>query len=129
MGVRYLELDDLLAAATAFLAATPEVRDFGLLESALARPKASVFGEDAYPTLVEKAAALVQSLVANHALVDGNKRLGYAGLLLFLERNGLTLKYDDDDDVDFILAIADGRLREVAEIALRLSDKVTPFRR
>ncbi|HVQ49027.1 MAG TPA: type II toxin-antitoxin system death-on-curing family toxin, partial [Mycobacterium sp.] len=65
MSVDYLELDDLLVAASAFLGHRPEVRDYGLLESALARPQASVFGEDAYPTLHEKAAALLDSLVNN----------------------------------------------------------------
>jgi death-on-curing protein len=72
---QHLDLDDLLAAAEAAVGRAPEVRDYGLLESALARPQSTVFGEDAYPGLHEKAAALLHSLVSNHALIDGNKRL------------------------------------------------------
>jgi len=79
MNIEYLELDDLLAAASAYLGHPPQVRDYGLLESALARPRASVFGQDAYPTIHEKAAALLDSLVNNHALIDGNKRHGWVG--------------------------------------------------
>ncbi len=61
-----------------------EVRDLGLLQSAAARPQASAFGEDAYPSLLEKSAALVHSIARNHALVDGNKRLTLAGLIALL---------------------------------------------
>ena len=74
---RFLTLEDALAAAQAYLGRRPEVRDYGLLESALLRPQCSVFGQDAYPDLDHKAAALLSSLVGNHALVDGNKRLGW----------------------------------------------------
>ena len=69
----------------------PEVRNWGLLESALARPRASVFGEEAYPGLTGKAAALLHSLATNHALVDGNKRLGLVAVLLFYGMNGYDL--------------------------------------
>ena len=98
--IEYLDLDDLVAAAEVAVGHHPEVRDWGLLEAALARPKASVFGEDAYPGLNGKAAALLHSLVTNHALVDGNKRLGLVAVLLF---------------------IADGRLSEVEKIADHLA--------
>jgi len=100
------------------------VRDWGLLESALARPKASVFGEDAYPGLDGKAAALLHSLVTNHALVDGNKRLGLVAVLLFYGMNGYDLTATEDERVDLIVAIADGRLSEVEEIAERLAQWV-----
>jgi prophage maintenance system killer protein len=74
---RYLSLEDALAVAEEISGGVrPEVRDLGLLDAAVHRPQASMFGEDAYPSLVEKAAALMHSIVCNHALVDGNKRLG-----------------------------------------------------
>ena len=71
----YLDLDDLLVIARAAIGEDVVVRDYGLLESALARPRASVFGQDAYSDLHLKATALLHSLARNHALIDGNKRL------------------------------------------------------
>jgi death-on-curing protein len=65
------------------------IRDVGLLGSAAARPQTSAFGEDAYPDLWTKAAALLQSMLKNHALVDGNKRLGWLATATFLEINGI----------------------------------------
>lgn len=73
----YLNLDDLVGLARALLGDPPPIRDIGLLGSAAARPQATAFGEDAYPDLITKVAALLQSIVNNHALVDGNKRLGW----------------------------------------------------
>ncbi|MGH3505567.1 MAG: type II toxin-antitoxin system death-on-curing family toxin [Nocardioidaceae bacterium] len=122
--IEYLDLDDLVAAADVAVGRRPEVRDWGLLESALARPKASVFGEDAYPVLNGKAAALLHSLVTNHALVDGNKRLGLVAVLLFYGMNGYDLTATEDERVDLILAIADGRLSEVEKIADHLAQWV-----
>jgi death-on-curing protein len=111
----FLRLEDLLAIESAL--GSPGVRDVGLLESALARPQASVFGQDAYPTLALKAAALVHSIVTNHALVDGNKRLGHVALRLFLRMNGHDLDATQDEKFALIMAIADGSVRDVAEIA------------
>ncbi|MGH3450062.1 MAG: type II toxin-antitoxin system death-on-curing family toxin [Haloechinothrix sp.] len=119
--IEYLDLDDLVAAAEVAVGRRPEVRDWGLLESALARPKASVFGEDAYPGLNGKAAALLHSLVTNHALVDGNKRLGLVAVLLFYGMNGCDLTATEDERVDLILAIAEGRFSEVEKIAEHLA--------
>lgn len=118
--LEYLDLDDLMAAADVALGRPPEVGDWGLLESALARPKASVFGEDAYPDLNGKAAALLHSLVTTHALVDGNKRLGLVAVLLLYGMNGCVLTATEDERVELILAIADGRLNTVEKIAERL---------
>jgi len=118
--IEYLDLDDLVAAAEVAVGRRPEVRDWGLFESALARPKASVFGEDAYPGLNGKAAALLHSVVTNHALVDGNKRLGLVAVLLFYGMNGYDLTATENERVDLILAIADGRLSEVEKIAEHL---------
>ena len=84
-----LDLDDLLFLATTLLGDPPPVRDVGLLNSAAARPRTTVFGEDAYPDIWAKAAALLQSVVKNHALVDGNKRLGWLATATFLEINGV----------------------------------------
>ena len=119
--IEYLDLDDLVAAAEVAVGGRPEVRDWGLLESALARPKASVFGEDASPVLDAKAAALLHSVVTNHALMDGNKRLGLVAVLLFYGMNGYDLTATEDERVDLILAIADGRLSEVEKIAGHLA--------
>lgn len=69
----YLDLEDLLAAAKAALGRAPEVRDWGLLEAALARPRASVYGQDAYPDLHEKAAALLHSLKIAETLARWTK--------------------------------------------------------
>ena len=119
--IEYLDLDDLVAAAEVAVGGRPEVRDWGLLESALARPKASVFGADAYPGLNGKAAALLHSLVTNHALVDGNKRLGLVAVLLFYGMNGYGLTASEDERVDLILAISEGRLSEVENISEHLA--------
>lgn len=97
--VEYLDIEDLLDLATSLLGDPPPVRDLGLLESAAARPRASAFGEDAYPDLWTKAAALLQSLLGNHALVDGNKRLGWLATAVFLELNGVATTAVPNDDV------------------------------
>ena len=114
----YLRLDDLFVVEAAL--GSPGVRDVGLLESALARPRTSVFGDDAYPTLAMKAAALVHSIVTNHALVDGNKRLGLVALRLFVGMNDHDLVATQDEKFDLIMAIADGSLRDVEDIADRV---------
>ena len=88
--VEYLDLDDLVELAGRFLGDPPPIRDIGLLGSAAARPSTTAFGQDAYPDLTTKAAALLQSIVNNHALVDGNKRLGWLATAVFLEINGVT---------------------------------------
>jgi death-on-curing protein len=120
----YLSLDDLLAAAEAAVGRTPEVRDYGLLESALARPQTTVFGEDAYPDLHQKAAALLHSLVRNHALVDGNKRLGWVALRLFYVLNDLDLRAEHDDAFEFVMRIAAGELHDLDEMASWLEPRV-----
>jgi death-on-curing protein len=118
--VIYLDLEALLHVAARTLGAEPEVRDHGLLESALARPMATAFGEDAYPTIHEKAAAFLHSLSRNHALVDGNKRLALAGTIAFLGMNGLRLTFTNDEAYDLVIAVATGQLDDVPAIAARL---------
>ena len=112
----YLNLDDLMRIAHRVLPVV-EVQDVGLLESALGRPQASGFGGDAYPDLNTKAAALVHSVTKNHALVDGNKRLGLAALIAFLGINGTRLSMTNDEAYDFIIAIAEGQLESVSQMA------------
>jgi death-on-curing protein len=116
----HLGLDDLLAAAEAALGRPPEVRDAGILEAATARSRATVYGEDAYPTLVDKAAALLHSVVTGHALVDGNKRLGWVAVRLFCRMNGHDLRAPIDEAFELVRAVADGSLRDVPAIAARL---------
>jgi death on curing protein len=116
----HLDLDDLLAAATAALGRPPEVRDIGILEAAVARTRASVFGADAYPDLDAKAAALLHSIVTGHALTDGNKRLGWVAVRLFYRLNDRDLRAPIDDAFDLVAAIADGSLRDVVSIAAKL---------
>lgn len=107
--VRYLDLQDALAIAD--LLGVRQVRDAGLLDAALHRPAASAFGRDAYPTLAAKAGALFESLVRNHPLVDGNKRLAWTATVVFLRLNGAELvRPDDDVAFEFVVDAAAGRL-------------------
>ncbi|CAA0128310.1 Toxin Doc [Mycolicibacterium vanbaalenii] len=113
----YLDLDDLLEIGRAAVGADVAVADYGLLQSALARPRASVFGEDAYPDLHLKAAALLHSLAWNRALVDGNKRLAWTACRTFLAINGVWLSAPEDDRFDFVVRVATGGATDVADIA------------
>jgi death-on-curing protein len=124
--VIYLTVPELLHVAERALGFEPKVRDVGLLESAAARPAASAFGQDAYPGLDEKAAALLHSLARNHALVDGNKRLALAGTIAFYGLNGRRLTLTNDEAYDLVIAIADGRLDTVDDIAARLRTATSP---
>ena len=113
----HLEVEDLLQL-TRLLGVGP-VRDVGLLEAACARPRASVLGDEAYPTLELKAAALLHSLVRNHALMDGNKRLAWLATVVFLDLNGHTVDLDDDEAFQLVMDAAEGDL-DVEQIAQRL---------
>ncbi|QIS08496.1 death-on-curing protein [Nocardia arthritidis] len=118
--MQYLTLPELLKLAERL--GTPDVRDYGLLESALARPQASVFGQDAYSDVWQKAAALMDSLARNHGLIDDNKRLAWYATWVFLHMNGhpLDAEFDVDDAEAFVLDVCQGRL-EVSQIAGHLS--------
>ncbi|MDX1657387.1 MAG: type II toxin-antitoxin system death-on-curing family toxin [Nitriliruptorales bacterium] len=115
--VEYLELEDLVELVRR-LGVGP-VRDLGLLDAAVARPASSAFGADAYPTIELKAAALLHSIVRTHALVDGNKRLGWLSTVVFLDLNGQLVELDDDEAYELVIDVAGGRL-DVEEIADRL---------
>ena len=119
--VEYLELEDLLLLVRR-LGVGP-VRDIGLLDSAVARPRSSAFGEDAYPSISLKAAALLHSITNNHALVDGNKRLAWLATTVFLDLNGLAPDLSDDEAFDLVWEVASTTL-DVGSIAskLRLSE-------
>lgn len=109
--VEHLDLDDLVALAVVLLGDPPPIRDLGLLAAAAERPRASAFGEDAYPEVVSKAAALLHSIVTTHPLVDGNKRLGWLACATFLDLNGIDPTVVSDDDVfDLVMRIASARV-------------------
>jgi death on curing protein len=110
----YLTLEDALEVIGQ-LGAGP-VRDAGLLASAMARPQTSVFGHNAYPTLAEKAAALMHSLARNPALVDGNKRLAWVLTRTFLRLNDYDLRMEADSAEALIVKVTAGDIdaREIA---------------
>lgn len=116
--IDYLTLDDVLAL-TARAGFT--IADYGLVESALARPPASVFGEDAYPTIHQKAAALLQSMAINQALADGNKRTAWAATRLFYGLNDYRITATEDERFELIIAVATRELDTVTMIAARLA--------
>jgi len=118
--VIYLTLAELLRVADRAINGEVVVRDYGLLESALGRPKATAFGEDAYATIDLKAAALLHSLASNHALADGNKRLALAGVIAFYGMNGYRLMLTNEAAYELVMRVAKGDLDEVTEIATLL---------
>ena len=115
----YLTVDDLLYIAGRTLGDEPAVRDAGLLGAAAARPQTVVFGHDPYPTLAEKAAALMHSLARNHCLVDGNKRLALAATAVFCEINGCLVTMSNDLAYDLTMRVAQGQA-DVPDIAKAL---------
>jgi death on curing protein len=117
----YLTAEDLVFIARNVLGTTPVIRDYGLISSAAARPQTNVFGVEAYTDVWSKAAALLHSIVKNHPLLDGNKRLGWVAMRTFLELNDVPpLRPHVDDAESLVLAVADGSLDAVEEIAKRL---------
>ncbi len=117
MPIRYLELDEVLRVHERVIhqyGGSPEMRDLGLLESALATPRQTMFGEDLYPAVVSKAAILIYLLIKNHPFVDGNKRTGLLCLIRFLAVNGFVLDVADDDLYQFTLDVATSTLSKDA---------------
>ncbi|MGI8592034.1 MAG: type II toxin-antitoxin system death-on-curing family toxin [Nakamurella sp.] len=124
----YLGLEDVLGIAAIAIGALPAVRDIGLLDSACHRPAAQAWGDDAYPDPLSKAAALLQSLTNNHALIDGNKRTAWLATVVFLRLNGATVTAVDGYDSDparMVLAVATGDLRDVPTIRAALREMVS----
>lgn len=122
----FLDLDALLHIAGRTLGGEPVVRDYGLLESALARPRSSAFGQDTYPGLEHKAGALLHSLARNHALVDGNKRLALAATIAFLGLNGRRPTMTNEEAYDMVIAVATSALDDVPTIAAMLAAATEP---
>ncbi len=104
--IEYVSLEDILSLIED-LRVGP-IRDIGLLDSAVHRPQVSVFGEDAYPRIDDKAAVLLESLVRNRALLDGNRRIGWLATIVFYGLNDITLEAPDDDAYDLVIALARG---------------------
>ena len=122
--VEFLDTDDLIELARRLLGDPPPVRDLGLLTAAAARPQASAFGTDAYPDTWTKAAALLQSVVNNHALIDGNKRLGWLATAVFLELNGASVAAAPNHDVyELVMRVAAEEIsvEEIANLLRELS--------
>lgn len=126
--VEFVDLDDLIDLARALIGDPPPIRDIGLLGSAVARPQTTVSGEDAYPDLFTKAAALLHSIVNNHALVDGNKRLGWLATAVFVDLNGVSVTVISNDDVyDLVIDVAANRadVEHIANELRRLTGDAT----
>jgi death-on-curing protein len=119
--IHYLEVDDLVEIASIMLGEAPQIRDFGLLSSAAVRPATVAFGQEVYPDLWSKAAALLHSVCMNHALIDGNKRLAWVAARVFLALNEVPIRDVDVDQAEaLVMSVADGSLTEVPDIAREL---------
>lgn len=118
MSFLYLSAEDILTVAEAACDDMQiVVRDIGLLESAAHRPTAEMFGQEAYPDLFDKAAALLQSLAINHPLFDGNKRTAWLSCVTFLAINGVDLAPDIDAAEELVIAVATGELDEIKVVS------------
>jgi death on curing protein len=115
--IAYLTKEDILAIADVILPSVA-MRDAGQLHTAALRPQTTAFGQDAYPTLWDKAAALLQSLVIGHPLMDGNERLGWVCAVIFLRLNGESLHYTDTRAAyELVIAVATGELIDIPDMA------------
>ena len=114
---RHLTVEQALRIARLAVGGPIDVRGVGLLDAAVHRPRATVLGQDAYPDMFTKAAALLHSLARNHPLVDGNKRLAWLATYVFLAKNGVILDPEDDAAYDLVVAVAAGEIDDVSEIA------------
>ena len=121
---RHVTTEQALRIARAAIGGPVEVRDIGLIDAAIHRPRASVLGQHAYPDVLSKAAALLHSLVVNHPLVDGNERLAWLATYVFCAKNGIELDPSDDDAFDLVMAVASGALDDIEAIAARLASFV-----
>jgi len=108
--LEYLDIEDVVGLARRLFGDPPPIADLGLLSSAVARPRATAFGQDAYTDVTTKAAALLQSMVNNQALIDGNKRLGWLATAVFLELNGVevSVRLGNDEVFEFVMWVASG---------------------
>ena len=114
--MRYLLIDEIISLHAKVLVQSGGglgLRDRGALESAVAQPEMTFSGEDLYPTVAEKAAALGHSLIHNHPFVDGNKRVGHAALEVFLVLNGYEISASVDEQENIVLSVASGQMSRV----------------
>ncbi|MBC7226688.1 MAG: type II toxin-antitoxin system death-on-curing family toxin [Thermoflexales bacterium] len=128
--IRYLTVEEVIAIheyAVREFGGSAGVASIARLESAIAAPRQTMFGEDLYPDLLSKAAILVYGLIKNHPFVDGNKRTGLFALFEFLERNGFTIVASDDDLYQFAIDIATSRLGK-EQIEAWLREHIEPYR-
>lgn len=100
-----------------------QVKDQGLLESAVGAPQQTLYGVEAYPQLLEKAGCLMRSLAANHPFHDGNKRTAWTAAQWFLRLNGFQLEVDDSEAADFVVSCVTDH-HEVSEIAEWMADRL-----
>jgi death-on-curing protein len=114
---RHVTTEQALRIARFAVGGPVQVRDLGLLDAAVNRPRASVFGQDAYPDVPTKAAALLHSLARNHPLIDGNKRLAWLATYVFCAKNGIELDPGDDDAYRLVIGVAVGEIDDVGTIA------------
>jgi len=134
MTTRFLTIDELIYISEQIptvntihriLKGKDRVRDMALLETAWGRPMQTIFGHDAYPTIEEKAAALLHSLVRNHPFVDGNKRVATVAAVFMLAVNGRRVTWDPAEALEHILDLAEGR-RDAASFAAWLPTEPCP---
>jgi death-on-curing protein len=128
--VRFLSLAEVLELHRLLIdqaGGSPGLREPGALESAVAQPYMTFGGEDLYPTLIEKAAAIGFSLIMNHPFIDGNKRIGHAAMETFLVLNGHEISAPVDEQEDVILRLAAGELGR-AEFTEWLGSRITPLK-
>ncbi|GAA5082198.1 type II toxin-antitoxin system death-on-curing family toxin [Nocardia iowensis] len=116
----YLDLEDVLHIAEVAFGGPVQVRDIGLLDSAVHRPSSGMFGQEAYGDLFDKASALMQSLTFNHPFVDGKKRTAWIAAVVFLGLNGVTLPLDVDGAEALVVEVAKGSIEDVRDISARL---------
>ena len=119
--IDYLDIHDVLQICERIIP-NLAIRDQGLLQSAIERPRTTVFGEDAYKTFPEKAAALMHSLARNHPLVDGNKRLAWSATRAFCLLNGFDIDLNIDEAETLVLGVAAGKF-DVTEIVQQINLK------
>ena len=101
------------------------LRDLALLESAIFRPQSTFSGEDLYPTVFDKAAALLHSLIQNHPFIDGNKRTATVSLIVFLIKNGYELRVSNDTLVEIVLKISKKKIT-LENLSIWLKDNILP---
>jgi death on curing protein len=126
--ILYLSLEQVLALHAFQIehyGGSKGLRDRGAVEAAVARPQATYGGEDLYPEAVDKAAALMHSLVSNHPFLDGNKRVGAHAMLVFLAVNGYELLFEPAELTEITMALARGELQAEA-LAIWLKQRTRP---